>query len=167
MASPQEKLESINETTPLTDDDSYIEEDYQCYEEAAVKTCSYCGCFEELCFLWHRRNKNGGKGRYLLHQQQQERGIRESWLKKRVRKVKEVSEVLAGPKWKTFIRRSSNSLNGISKKRKSHMQFQYDPQSYKLNFDDGSDGGHIDFLARYAAPVVEISKGELGIEAAC
>lgn len=67
--------------------------------------------------------------------------MRESWWKKRVKKVKEISEFIAGPEWKTLIRRISNSLNEINMKRKSHMQFQYDPQSYRLNFDDGSDYG--------------------------
>lgn len=67
--------------------------------------------------------------------------MRESWWKKRAKKVKEISEFIAGPEWKTLIRRISNSLNEINMKRKSHMQFQYDPQSYRLNFDDGSDYG--------------------------
>lgn len=124
MANPQEKLSSaeVSETSPLNDED-YVED---CEEEAAAKFCS-CGCFKGVCLRWRR-------GRYLLHQQQ-DKGSRESWLKKRVKKLKEISEVMAGPKWKTFIRRFS-----VQKKRYSEMQFQYDPESYKLNFDDGIHG---------------------------
>ncbi|EXB80751.1 hypothetical protein L484_008531 [Morus notabilis] len=53
-------------------------------------------------------------GRHDLLQQQQQGGDRlivvveeESWLVKSAKKLKEVSEVLAGPKWKNFIRRLS------------------------------------------------------------
>ena len=56
---------------------------------------------------------------------------KENWLVKQAKKVKDVSELLAGPKWKNFIR----SIN--KKSKTSSMQFQYDPRSYALNFDDG------------------------------
>ena len=40
-------------------------------------------------------------------------------MKKNAKKLKEISEVLAKPKWKNFIRRFS--INGINKKRRSMM----------------------------------------------
>ncbi|XWS70466.1 hypothetical protein CRYUN_Cryun03dG0050800 [Craigia yunnanensis] len=90
MATPQEKLTHGNETWPVRDDD---------FEETI--SSSECGCIQGL--FWWRRNSNVGHG-YLLHQQASEE-IRESWLMKTAKKLKEISEVLAGPRWKNFIRR--------------------------------------------------------------
>ncbi|GJS42107.1 hypothetical protein Tco_0567150 [Tanacetum coccineum] len=79
------------------------------------------------------------------------------------KKIKEWSELVAGPKWKTFIRR-------LSKKRSKHNSiFKYDPASYSLNFDEGK--AHVedddlffrDFSARYAyIPVSAKSSMDLG-----
>ncbi|XWS26184.1 hypothetical protein CRYUN_Cryun26dG0009200 [Craigia yunnanensis] len=139
MATPQEKPTHTNETWPLRDDD-YSQD----FEE--MISFSGCGCIGRLCW-WHR-NSNEGHG-YLLQAEE----IRESWLKNKAKKLKEISEVLAGPRWKNFIRRFS--VYGINKKRRS-MQFQYDPHSYELNFDEGIqrevDVGFPDFSARFAAP---------------
>ncbi|XP_057984246.1 uncharacterized protein LOC131168656 [Malania oleifera] len=70
-------------------------------------------------------------------------------------KVREWSEIVAGPKWKTFIRRFNK------KNRSGYRQgkFQYDPLSYSLNFDEGpgqngildEDVGRRDFSSRYAS----------------
>lgn len=142
---------SVSETSPLSDEIDLIEE---CGDGG-------CGCFRGLCFDWRRQ------GRYLLQQQEDEEVIREIWLRERAKKIKEFSEVVAGPKWKNIIRRLS--LNN-KKRPASKMQFHYDPQSYKLNFDDGINGdfddGHVGFSARYAGPVVinnNNNKGELGM----
>ncbi|MBA0557446.1 hypothetical protein Golob_014515 [Gossypium lobatum] len=54
------------------------------------------------------------------------------------KKVREWSEIVAGPRWKTFIRRFNRSKSGsgiVSGGR--HRQFHYDPLSYALNFDEG------------------------------
>ncbi|XP_019161464.1 PREDICTED: uncharacterized protein LOC109158099 [Ipomoea nil] len=78
-----------------------------------------------------------------------------SWLSKSVeavKKVREWSEVVAGPKWKTFIRR-------FNKNRSKTGKFQYDPLSYALNFDNGPDHNgdwedsvaYPDFSSRYAS----------------
>lgn len=147
-------MASVSETSPLTAND-YAEE----YEESFKSTA--CGCLRGLCFQ-RRKNGTAAAKAYLLQEQQQDQVIRESWLAERVKKIKEITEILAGPKWKNFIRRFSVN-GGVNKKRKS--QFQYDAQSYKLNFDDGiskeGDAAFCDFSARYAAPVC-MNKGEAG-----
>ncbi|XVE53568.1 hypothetical protein DITRI_Ditri03aG0013300 [Diplodiscus trichospermus] len=144
MATPQEKTTEANETWPLRSDDHDYRQDFE-----ETISSSGCGCMGRLC--WWRRSSNEGHG-YLLQGEE----IRESWLKKKAKKLKEMSEVMAGPRWKNFIRR-------FSKKRRS-MQFQYDPQSYELNFDEGIhrevDPGFPDFSARFAVPAA-ILKGEL------
>lgn len=68
------------------------------------------------------------------HQQQQQ------WWKvveEKLMKVREVSEVVAGPKWKTFIRK----IGGVCRKnrRAQRGQFGYDAKGYALNFDGGLD----------------------------
>ncbi|KAJ8536380.1 hypothetical protein K7X08_034781 [Anisodus acutangulus] len=67
------------------------------------------------------------------------------------KKLREWSEIVAGPRWKTFIRRFNRNKNG------THGKFQYDPLSYALNFDEGHNGkgddeyGLRDFSTRYAS----------------
>ncbi|XP_057793320.1 uncharacterized protein LOC131009938 [Salvia miltiorrhiza] len=76
------------------------------------------------------------------------------------KKVREWSELVAGPKWKTFIRR----FNRVPPRSKLG-KFQYDPCSYALNFDQGpgqngqleDDGVFRDFPSRYAAIPVQNS----------
>ncbi|KAG6391817.1 hypothetical protein SASPL_149577 [Salvia splendens] len=66
-------------------------------------------------------------------------------------KVREWSELVAGLKWKTFIRRFNRAP--------ARAKFNYDPCSYAQNFDHGEgqngqfdDGGaFLDFPSRYAA----------------
>lgn len=69
-----------------------------------------------------------------------------------LRRVKEWSELVAGPRWKTFIRRFSRRVRGGRA-----AKFHYDPLSYARNFDEGhgQDGdfeefGHHNFSVRYA-----------------
>ncbi|KAJ6915230.1 hypothetical protein NC651_017272 [Populus alba x Populus x berolinensis] len=148
-------MESIGESSPLVDT-LYAED----YEEAV--TSSWCGCFQGFCCRPRRGSSNGMERNLML--KQEEVMIKDGWLVEKVKKVKEISEILAGPKWKNFIRRFSNN-----NKKRSRMQCQYDPQSYALNFDEGFgrevDSEYPDFSARYAAPV-GISNGELADEAA-
>lgn len=54
----------------------------------------------------------------------------DKWWKKAVMKVREWSELVAGPKWKTFIRRFNKNRTGVKK-------FNYDPVDYAKNFDGG------------------------------
>ncbi|KAL6606936.1 hypothetical protein ACP70R_042589 [Stipagrostis hirtigluma subsp. patula] len=85
-------------------------------------------------------------------------------------KVREWSELVAGPRWKTFIRRFRRgprhgggggggcgaAANGAAA---GARKLNYDPLSYALNFDEGHGGspegdytGYRDFSARFAAP---------------
>ncbi|KAB2077571.1 hypothetical protein ES319_A06G108300v1 [Gossypium barbadense] len=147
-AAPQEKPIHAKETWPLRNDGN---EDYsQDFEDP--DSSFGCGCFQGL-FRWRFRLEGQG---YLLQQEE----AKESWLKRKAKELKEVSEVLAGPKWKNFIRRFS--VYGANKKRRSTMKMQYDIQSYELNFDEGihreADAAFLDFSARFAAPC-GINKG--------
>ncbi|KAJ9140348.1 hypothetical protein P3X46_031007 [Hevea brasiliensis] len=76
-----------------------------------------------------------------------------------IKKIRQWSEIVAGPRWKTFIRRF-NRNRGSGNNR--HGKFQYDPFSYALNFDEGPGqnsnvdveddyGGFRDFSSRYAS----------------
>ncbi|KAL0735868.1 hypothetical protein Bca4012_012078 [Brassica carinata] len=80
-------------------------------------------------------------------------------------KMREWSEILAGPKWKTFIRRVGRSNlcgcggDGGSSSRPDQVGFRYDSSSYSLNFDDGKQMGHFedefpyrDYSMRFTAP---------------
>ncbi|CAD5187560.1 uncharacterized protein LOC108953411 [Musa acuminata AAA Group] len=76
---------------------------------------------------------------------------------KAILKVREWSELVAGPRWKTFIRRfRRRPRNGGG--GKPGGRFGYDPMSYARNFDEGqgsdSDGDTVrrGFSARYATP---------------
>lgn len=78
---------------------------------------------------------------------------------KALKKLREWSEIVAGPRWKTFIRRfNRNKSSGGCK----HGKYQYDALSYALNFDEGPNGvngdveengydGYRNFSTRYAA----------------
>ncbi|KAA0055216.1 hypothetical protein IC582_029748 [Cucumis melo] len=58
-----------------------------------------------------------------------------------LKKLREWSEIVAGPRWKTFIRRFNRNRPATVKLGK----FQYDPISYALNFDEGHNNGDVDF----------------------
>ncbi|XP_073148353.1 uncharacterized protein [Henckelia pumila] len=50
-----------------------------------------------------------------------------------LKRIREWSEILAGPRWKTLIRR----FNYRDRNSGKHVDFRYDPVSYAMNFDEG------------------------------
>ncbi|KAG2273915.1 hypothetical protein Bca52824_056470 [Brassica carinata] len=81
----------------------------------------------------------------------------------------EWSEILAGPKWKTFTRCVGRSHfcgcggDGGSS-RPDQVGFRYDSSSYSLNFDDGKQMGHFedefpyrDYSTRFTSPSLPVS----------
>ncbi|XP_076908308.1 uncharacterized protein LOC143565120 [Bidens hawaiensis] len=77
-----------------------------------------------------------------------------------LKKIREWSEIVAGPRWKTFIRRFN---------RNKTSKFQYDPISYALNFDMGplengdpeSENEYMvrNFSSRYVLPPAAVVQG--------
>ncbi|CAN0877510.1 hypothetical protein LINGRAHAP2_LOCUS11925 [Linum grandiflorum] len=132
---------------------------------AAAASPSFCLCFPAHCFT-RRRTINAGPRAYFLqtdqddypeeHQEGRWYSGGKRWVVEKLKKAREISEVVAGPKWKNFIRRFSRSAVGsVNTNKKRTAKFQYDPQSYALNFDDGDatadDCAYPDFSARFAA----------------
>ncbi|XVF16460.1 hypothetical protein REPUB_Repub10bG0032600 [Reevesia pubescens] len=93
------------------------------------------------------------------------------------KKVREWSELVAGPKWKTFIRRFNKNKNGNGNSNGNRLgKFHYDPLSYSLNFDEGpgqndyfdEDSLNRNFSSRYASlPVSTKSSMDLGKDGPC
>ncbi|CAH8356316.1 unnamed protein product [Eruca vesicaria subsp. sativa] len=78
------------------------------------------------------------------------------WWKRAALKLREWSEIVAGPRWKTFIRRFNRDPRR-GRDWDAGEKFQYDPLSYSLNFDDDDEddeyvgvGGYRSFSTRYA-----------------
>ncbi|KAG6412215.1 hypothetical protein SASPL_124886 [Salvia splendens] len=90
------------------------------------------GCFSLPCF---DRLRSDSSGATTWWQRMRSRGVGA------VMKIREWSELVAGPKWKTFIRRFNRNRSGGGK----HANFQYDPLSYAMNFDEGPGGQTGDF----------------------
>ncbi|XP_077214592.1 uncharacterized protein LOC143849466 [Tasmannia lanceolata] len=114
-------------------------------------------CFWIPCFQSDRSNTVGSGSIWWGRIRKSEN--EERWWEKGWKKVRELSEIVAGPKWKTFIRRFNKNIRTGGKQGK----FQYDPLSYALNFDEGHGqngnsedefNGFRGFSARYAVPPV-------------
>ncbi|KZV34729.1 hypothetical protein F511_00631 [Dorcoceras hygrometricum] len=85
-----------------------------------------------------------------------------------LKKIRELSEIVAGPRWKTFIRRFNRSSHRSGSGK--HVNVQYDALSYAMNFDDGpGQNGHFEddgedgyfsrnFSSRYAKGSMDLGK---------
>ncbi|KAK6783744.1 hypothetical protein RDI58_017198 [Solanum bulbocastanum] len=111
----------------------------------------WCACFRFPCFPSTQKE---GEANSLL----QERENRDSWIVKNMKELKEYSELVAGPKWKNLVRKMGKYCNPKKSSAKT-TQFQYDSDSYALNFDNGGgdvreddDGLLRNFSSRFAAP---------------
>ncbi|KAM0021158.1 hypothetical protein Hdeb2414_s0024g00647721 [Helianthus debilis subsp. tardiflorus] len=102
-------------------------------------------CFRLFCCF---DNHQDVETTTFLYQQQQSGDMinKDTWFMKRAKSLKEYSEVVAGPKWKNFIRRFSRGVK--TTKSNANTLFQYDPQSYALNFNGEDDHEDDDLLPR-------------------
>ncbi|CAK9140479.1 unnamed protein product [Ilex paraguariensis] len=145
MVEPHGKQAFMINSSPLKEHEQEgIDIDH--YEETVSPTG--CCCFG-LCSEWPRPRGQEGDNRYLLHQNGEHK---DTWLVEKLKKAREVSEITAGPKWKNLIRKIGKDL----KTKKPKTQFQYDPQSYALNFDQGfeeeEEGLVRGFPSKFAPP---------------
>ncbi|XP_022729254.1 uncharacterized protein LOC111284680 [Durio zibethinus] len=150
MASSEEKPIFMHKNPPSKHQDVKVELDVDLEHEDEVlgKGCDW---FSFFCLNWRRNDIDETDS--LLPQRGEHT---ETWWKCKLKKLKEVSEKLAGPKWKNFIRKMSGYCN---KRKTQKNRFQYDPFSYALNFDNGADKEgddlHQDFSSRFAAPFAD------------
>lgn len=137
-----------------------------------------CGCFWTSSSP-HARRASGGADEGWWHDDVGEGGSgavsgRRRWWRRGVdalMKVREWSELMAGPRWKTFIRRfrrgsSRHGANGGGK-------LNYDPLSYALNFDEGHGAGNPedgdyqgydrDISTRFVAPLPGSAKSSMDL----
>ncbi|KAL7097148.1 hypothetical protein ACP275_10G125000 [Erythranthe tilingii] len=111
---------------------NYPHEDY---EEASTTTTADCGCLRRFRFGLYAKEESNS---YLLHEE--EGGvaaplIKGAWLFVNLKKLRDFSELVAGPKWKKIVRK----IGKININYKTTARFQYSPESYALNFAGGGD----------------------------
>lgn len=169
MTSNIQKPVFMTETSPIIME--HHQEGVDAYYEEDVATgAGGWGCFRFFCFGSSNSARGAGERTQFLqqstagsdhHHQQQSAADdqyphKETWLVVRLKSLKEFSELVAGPKWKNFIRKFSKKLP----RKYSTTTTQYDPRSYALNFNDGVDDDEDDdgfllrnFSTRFAPPV--------------
>ncbi|KAL1211304.1 hypothetical protein V5N11_023329 [Cardamine amara subsp. amara] len=126
-------------------------------------------CFLMPCLASSQQSARGGSVWWQRIRTVDKLEPEERWWFRGWRKMREWSELVAGPRWKTFIRRfgRNHCCGGNSSaipNRSDHGKFRYDQLSYSLNFDDGKQTGHFDdefpyrdYSMRYAAPSLPVS----------
>ncbi|KAL9227434.1 hypothetical protein vseg_003122 [Gypsophila vaccaria] len=157
-------MPSSKETEPITSTTTPNEVDH---DDAMMETSftSRAGCCS-MIFPCFGSSSSSSPSVWERLQQTAERD--NTWWARPLRglkKAREWSEIIAGPKWKTFLRRfNSNHSNRVcsSSRSSKNGKFQYDPLSYSLNFDEGQGhNGHLeddavsgyfpDFSSRFAS----------------
>ncbi|KAI3801780.1 hypothetical protein L1987_29894 [Smallanthus sonchifolius] len=121
-------------TTPIIMEHDQEGKDIYHHDAAAS-----AGCFRFFC-CFDNHHHDGETAGFLSQNQS-----RDGWFMKRAKSLKEYSVLVAGPKWKNFIRRFSRRPRTRSN---ANTPFMYDPQSYALNFNDGDDHEDDDLLPR-------------------
>ncbi|KAJ1258739.1 hypothetical protein BS78_10G098800 [Paspalum vaginatum] len=125
-----------------------------------------CGCFWAPPWAPASPHARRATGEEWWHRVGAAESGRRRWWRRGVdalMKVREWSELVAGPRWKTFIRRFRRSSPRHGAAGGGGGKLNYDPLSYALNFDDGGGGGggspdggdyagFRDFSARFVAP---------------
>lgn len=142
---------SPRSSSPLAADDSYA---------AFSPRGGYCCfCIPRSSVLFHRIRSTDDRSRSDSAAPSRPR----KWWRTGVAalmKAREWSEIVAGPKWKTFIRRFNRNPRHHHAGGGNAQRFVYDPLSYSLNFDGGNGGatsperdyGYPDFSTRFVAP---------------
>lgn len=100
------------------------------YDDATTDASFFgCCCFRQFCF----GRGAGGSYSHLLNDENEPQ--QESWLVSKAKKVRELSELAAGPKWKNLLRKMGRICNCKRQSSKSAaVEFHYSPESYALNF---------------------------------
>ncbi|XP_075473851.1 uncharacterized protein LOC142504891 [Primulina tabacum] len=98
-----------------------------------------CGCFRRFCFGWD--DEGPSSHNYLLRETAPGSALqKESWVVEKFKKLREFSEMVAGPKWKNLVRKIGKFCNPKkSNKETTDQQFRYSPQSYAMNFAGGEE----------------------------
>ncbi|KAL2480205.1 NHL domain-containing protein [Abeliophyllum distichum] len=126
-------------------------------QEPAFPSRVCCSLWNIPCFCCRPSDVASVWERLPKAEKEREAAQASSWWKKCIKafkKTREWSELVAGPKWKTFIRQ----FNKTGSKPK---KFQYDQLSYALNFDEGPEqNGQLEedriyrnFSSRYATAI--------------
>lgn len=136
--------------------------------EEDVDTDDMCGgCFRAL----FRKRPTTSHARGVSAEDEEgflSRNSGESWAAKKLKEIKEMSEVVAGPKWKNFIRKIGGYFNGNNRRRRNmrRQDFQYDSFEYELNFDnedDMDDQDRLRFSTKYAPPFNDHATRSTGV----
>lgn len=133
MTKAEEKQAFTSTYSPMREHEQGGNHDFE--EEVA----SLCGCCRRRRFVGVEGWKTSDQeSKYLL--QENVNGYeqsKETWVvKNKLKKLKEFSEVLTGPKRKNMVRKIGKHFNP---KKSRTRGMAYSPQSYALNFDDGEE----------------------------
>ncbi|KAF5802930.1 hypothetical protein HanRHA438_Chr06g0274381 [Helianthus annuus] len=158
MMSKQQDQQALNVpyTTPIIMEHDHEGKDIPHDNDDVVLTSNGCFHLFFCCFDNHHNLYQDGETAGFLYQKQSGDLInQDTWFMKRAKSLKEYSELVAGPKWKNFIRRFSRRRN---RSNANTTPFQYDPKSYALNFNDAGNHDEDDdllprsFSTRFAPP---------------